>query len=271
MKRLIVISLVVLSLAFAGCSGVKKSGKQVLCGNSIVLSLVKDCGGGIEASSLIPPETCPGSFDLRPEDAAKINAASVFIIQPFQQPLADKAVKINTKLAVEVVKTNDMTIPENYFSGLVETAAALEKYFPEKGGDFINNYNSIIGAIRESVIKDTDLIQSIRSKHIGVIVSSFQEATARYLGFDVVTVFNGPEQLKPSDINKILAAAKASSAALIISNLTGTHDKTADILNKTLKIRKAVLISFPGETKNGSMFLNLWSYNTAQIRTALGQ
>jgi zinc transport system substrate-binding protein len=219
----------------------------------------------------VPADVCPGSFDLKPEDAAKIMSARVFLIQPFQQPLAEKALKINPKIAVETIRTDDMTIPENYFRGIKEAENILAKYFPGMAGQFSSGVNSRVDEIRNAVINDMDYIQKVRKKNIHVLVSGFQAATARYLGLNVAGTFGGPESLKPKDLNGLLMAAKSSGATLIISNMTGTHDSTADILNKSLKIKKVVFIVFPGVSGNGSMFMNLWEYNLNQLKSALGE
>lgn len=269
MKKLTILLLAAV-LTFS-CSKTTTSTKQVLCGNSIVLSLVKDCGGGINVSTLVPADVCPGSFDLKPEDAGKINSASVFMIQPFQQALAEKALKINPALVVEVINARDMTIPENYFRGLQEASAALIKHFPDMAGQFASNTDSRINQIRNAVINDTDFIQGVRKKNIPVLVSSFHAVTARYLGLNVAGTFEGPESLKPSDIKKLIETAKAKEIKLIISNLTGTHDGAAEILNKSLKIKKTVFIVFPAEAQGTSMFMNLWEYNLSQLKNAIGE
>ena len=270
MKKILLIIILAATLFASGCVRITTGAKKVLCGSTILLSLVKDCGG-LDEAVLVPSDVCPGSFDLRPEDAAKILSAEVFLIQPFQQALAGKALKINPKIAVDTIRTDDMTIPENYFRGLEETAAVLEKYFPGLSGQFSSGINSRINEIRGSVINDMDYIQKVRKKNIYVLASGFQVVSARYMGLNVAGTFGGPESLKPADLRGLLAAAKSKHVSLIISNMTGTHDSTADILNKSLKVKKAVFIVFPGESGSASMFMNLWEYNLSRLKNALGE
>ena len=266
------ITLLLLAAALLACGCVKTTvlHDKVLCGSSIIYSLVKDCGC-IDAAVLVPADVCPGSFDLKPEDAAKIKSAAIFLIQPFQQPLAEKAMKINPKITVETIKTDDMTVPENYFRGMQETSAALGRHFPGKAAQFSAGANSRITEIRNSVINDMGYIQKVRKRNIYVLASGFQAATAVYLGLNVAGVFGGPESLRPSDINALLKTARSKHVSLIISNMTGTHDSAADILNKSLGVKKAVFIVFPGESGNASMFLNLWQYNLNQLKNAIGE
>ena len=252
MKKLLVLIFAVIILTVS-CVKISNNGHKVLCGSSLILSLVKDCGGDIATSTLIPADVCPGSFDLKPEDATKVMEASVFIIQPFQQGIAEKTLKINPKLVIEIIKTPDMTIPENYFKGLQETEVILEKYFPAKAGQFSQSINSKINEIRMTVMADTDFLQRVRKMNIRVIASTFHIVTARYLGLDVAGTFEGPETLKPAGLSKLIATAKSRTVTLIISNLTGTHDLTAEILNKKLKLIKVVFKIFPTETTGEGM------------------
>lgn len=271
MKK-IILMLLAAALFLTGCSKTTAGSKQVLCGNSIILSLVRDCGGaGISAVTLIPADVCPGSFDLKPEDAKKIESAALFIIQPFQMPLAEKARKINPNILIEIIKTSDMTIPENYFRGLQEAVSLLGKHFPAMTGQFISNSDSKINEIRNAVINDTEFIQSVRRKNIPVLASTFHVVTSRYLGLDVAGTFEGPESLTPGVMKELMAVAKAKKINLIISNLTGDFDVSAEILNKKLKIKKAVFIVFPAETKGRSMFMNLWEHNLSQLKNIAGQ
>jgi hypothetical protein len=131
--------------------------------------------------------------------------------------------------------------------------------------------NQKIRAIREAVINDSAYLMKLKSKKIKVLVSGYQEALAAYLGFDAVYVFGAPASLTPAAFSTAISKAKQKGASLIISNLTGDHDASADILNKGLKIKKTVLISFPGEAQGQSMFLNMWAYNLGQIRSACGE
>lgn len=269
MKKLLVLIFAVTILTVS-CVKINNNGHKVLCGSSLILSLVKDCGGDIATSTLIPADVCPGSFDLKPEDATKVIEASIFIIQPFQQGIAEKTLKINPKLIIEIIKTPDMTIPENYFKGLQEAAKVLGKYFPAKVGQFSQHLNSKINEIRMAVMADTDFLQRVRKMNIRVIASTFHVVTAQYLGFDVEGTFEGPETLKPASLSKLIATAKSKTVSLIISNLTGTHDLTADIINKKLKLPKAVFKVFPTEVTGNNMFLHLWSYNIKQLKSIVG-
>jgi hypothetical protein len=195
----------------------------------------------------------------------------MFLAQPFIKPLADKLSGSNPKINVQYINTDDMQVPENYFRGLQETASILAKADGPKTQYYIENMNRSMRMIREAVIDDSAYIMKLKSKKIKVLCSGYQAAFAAYMGFDVVSVFGGPSTLTPAAISELTAKAKKAGVALIISNLTGDHDASADVLNKELNVKKIVLVSFPGETAGQSLFLNLWAYNLAQIKAAAGE
>ena len=258
-------------LLTAGCSldGPPKTG--VLCGTSMIFSLVKDCGAGLENSLLIPSEACPGGYDLRPGDAEKIKKAAIFLIHPYQKDLAEKASKINPRIKTVVITTPDLTIPENYFRGLQETAAVLCAQFPPKSGEIISSMNSAMSAIRERVIDDSAYLMKLRNRKIKVLSCGIQAEAAKYMGFVPVYVFGDVEKLRPKDISDAVAAGRKNGVSFIISNLTGSQDASADAINKGLKIKKITLSDFPGITAaNTSLFLSLWEYNLSMIKAAAG-
>jgi zinc transport system substrate-binding protein len=268
MKKIFLVILA--AVAAAGCSfqGPKKT--AVLCGTSMIFSMVKDCGAGLKNSLLIPSEVCPGGYDLKPGDAEKIKEAAIFIIHPYQKDLADRAAKINPAIKTVVIATDDLTIPENYFRGLQETAAALCTAFPPKSGEIINSMNANISAIRERVIDDSAYLMKLKAKKIKVVSCAFQAEGAKYLGFDVLYVFGDVEKLRPKDINDAVAAGRRG-ASFIISNLTGTQDASADAINRGLRIKKIILSTFPGVSSGtDSLFLQLWEYNLSMIKAAAG-
>lgn len=270
MKKYI-IATAVIAVLLSGCIMPSAPKDTVLCGTTMVASLVKDCAPDLKTATLIPSEACPGTYDLKPEDAKKITSAKMFIGQPFIKPLGDKLAAMDPGMAVRYVNTPDLQVPENYFRGLQEAASLLAMEDGRRARYYIENMNRSMRAVREAIINDSGYLMKLRSKKIKVLASGYQEAFAKYLGLDVVAVFGSPSKLNPAALQAMAAKARQAGVTLIISNLTGDHDASADALNRLLKVKKAVLISFPGETAGQSLFLNLWGYNLAQIKAAAGQ
>ena len=267
MKKFLILAAVV--LVFTSCA--QNTEKQtVLCGTSMIASLARDIAPGIKNKVIVPPDACPGHFDLKPQDAADIKRAKLVIIHPYQGVLAEAIKKINKNVKVEILKSSALTTPEGYFNGLSEMEALLNGYYPGNFDEFEKNRQAAVFLIMESVTDDQIYISCMRKKKVKAAVSAVQKDLAEYFGFVPVAVFGEAEGLTALQISDIIKSAKKGQAAVILSNLNGSHDATADIINKELKLNKAVLLNFPGGTGDETAFLTLWKYNMALIKEKAG-
>ncbi|PKL92040.1 MAG: hypothetical protein CVV21_04645 [Candidatus Goldiibacteriota bacterium HGW-Goldbacteria-1] len=267
MKKIFVLLAAV--IIFSSC-GDKTAQQNVLCGTSMIASLAKDIAPGIKNTVLIPPDACPGHFDLKPQDALAVKKAKLIIIHPYQQALAQAIKKINKKARVEVLKASALTTPEGYFNGLSEMAALLNGNFPGNFEQYEKNRQAVVFSIMENVTDDQMYISCMRKKKVKAVVSAVQKDLAEYFGFVPVTLFGEAENLTANEIASIIKEGRNKSAAVILSNLNGSHDTSAEIINKELKVKKAVLLNFPGAYGDDSAFLALWRYNFNLIKQTAG-
>lgn len=260
--------LLVALFIFAGC--IKKETEEViLCGTSIISSLVRDITGQENTKTLIPHLACPGTYDLKPEDAKKIMASRIIILHPFQKYLADKILNINKNIKIVYLMASDLNTPDGYINGLNEIQNFLSETFPDKKNQYLKNNEEIKLKIKSKVAGDILFINKIKNKKIKVLASIHQKAFCEYLGLEVLSVFSGPDSLKPKDAMSIIQKAKNNKVRYIISNLTGDNDITADILNKQLNVKKIVLIYFPAQEGVDTWFFNVYNYNIEQIKSEI--
>lgn len=267
MKKLFILAAALLVFTSCAQEGQKET---VLCGTSMIASLARDIAPGIKNTVLVPPDACPGHFDLKPQDAADIKRAKLIIVHPYQGVLAESVKKINKKAKVEILKSSALTTPEGYFNGLSEMAALLNGYYPGNFDEFEKNRQATVFLIMERVTDDQIYISCMRKKKVKAAVSGVQKDLAEYFGFVPVAVFGEAESLTALQISGIINGAKKGRAEVILSNLNGSHDTTADILNKELKLKKAVLLNFPGGSGDETAFLPLWKYNISLIKEKAG-
>ncbi len=242
----------------------------VLTGTSILTSLVKDITynvGEFELATLVSPLQCPGSFDLKPDDAKKIKQAKIVILHQFQQSYIEKIKKINKKVKLEIFSVEDLTIFSNYTYGLYEMKRILSKYYPGYEKQFDKNLNEKRSKIAEKISADLKYINNVlKKKAYKVLCSKYQLNFVKWLGFDVVSTFDSPDKMLPADISEIIKVAKDKKVKFIISNLTGNHNETAKLFNQKLKVPVIVLSNFPQEKQDESLFFNLWEYNISEIK-----
>lgn len=255
-------------LFITGCIK-KETGDFVLCGTTIISSMVRDISGENKIKTLIPHLVCPGTYDLKPDDAKKISNAKILILHPFQKYLTDKILKINKKTMVFYITSSNLNTPDGYINGLNEILNFLSKRFPDKKQHYLKNNQIIRLKIKAKMTENIKLINEIKDKKIKVLTSIHQKSFCEYLGLQVVATFSGPDSLKIQDASKIIKLAKNEKVRYIISNLTGDNDITADILNKELKIKKIILMYFPAEEGMDSYFFNVYNYNLEQIKSEI--
>lgn len=242
----------------------------ILTGTSILTSLVNDITYNIkefETITLVPPLQCPASFDLKPDDARKIKQARIIILHSFQQGYIEKIKKINKKAKIEIFPVGDLTIFSNYTYGLYEMKRILSKYYAGYEEKFEKNLNEKRKKIADKISPDLKYINDVLKKRkYKVLCSKNQLNFVKWLGFDIVSAFEGPDRMSAGDIMDIIKIAKEKKVKFIIGNLAGNHNETAKIFANDLKIPVIVLSNFPDETKNESLFLNLWEYNFSEIK-----
>lgn len=210
---------------------------------------------------------CPASFDLKPEDALKIKNAKLVILHPFQKNYIEKINKINKKVKIEIFSISDLTIPSNYSYGLYEMRNVIAKHFKKNIKKLNTNLESKREKIGKRVSKDIDYINNVlKKKSIKVICSKNQVNFAKWLGFDVIATFAGPDAMSSKEISDIIKLGKKEKIKFIIGNQAGNHNETAKIFAKNLNASLIVLSNFPDFSENESLFLNLWQYNINELK-----
>jgi len=266
MKKIITLA-IFLFLIFNSFA-IAKQDIDIIAGTSILTSLVKDVAGNeLKVDTLVLPSQCPASFDLKPDDALKIKNAKLVILHPFQKSYIEKINKINKKVKIEIFQIPDLTIPSNYSYGLYDMRNIIAKHFKKDEKKLTKNLEKAKEAIGKNVSKDLDYINGVLKKRsIKVICSKNQENFAKWLGFNVIATFAGPDAMSPKEISDIIKLGKKQKVKFIIGNLAGNHNETAKIFAKNLNAYLIVLSNFPEFSENESLFLNLWQYNINELK-----
>ncbi|HRU39151.1 MAG TPA: hypothetical protein P5511_04680, partial [Candidatus Goldiibacteriota bacterium] len=122
----------------------------------------------------------------------------------------------------------------------------------------------------KEALKDFGLRKKISEKNIYAVSSSFHSAFGKNCGFKIAAEFAGPDSLNPEMLSGILRAAREKKASIIISNMTGNHGESADIINRQLRIKKIEMIVFPLEREGESGFFRVYRHNLRLALEAAG-
>jgi len=88
-----------------------------------------------------------------------------------------------------------------------------------------------------------------------------------WLGFNITATFPPPEQMRPADIEILVAEGKEAGVAIVIDNLqSGTEVGTE--LAREIGAEHVVLTNFPGALPGTKTLADMFKYNAGQLFNA---
>jgi len=223
----------------------------VIVTTTAIQSIVAEVGKGIvDAVSLIPPDSCPGHFDLRPGDAAYFNSAQLLLAHTFEK---DTVLKSAQKLKQEkgplrivaVAAQGSWMVPDVYMSAIDEISSILAGQFPSSADAFSANaaaYKKRI-ALQASRIKDE--AKKLGIDRITVVANEMQADLLKWLGVNVAASYGRQDDMGVSDLRVVIDRARASGARAVVDNLQSSPGAGKPVADE-LRIPHLVLSNFPG-------------------------
>lgn len=194
---------------------------------------------------ILPPGQCPGHYDLKLSDIAKVKKADLVISfsgMPFMQGAEIEAGK---ELAVASGGRNWMA-PDSYIFGLQQLAADFSERFPESTQQIALRLQD---AIQEVVREKDELNQRIALADIAqkpIIVSAMIREPLEWMGFRVVGEYDRPESISVREIADLTRTGKSEQVVLVADNLQSGPDAGRGIA-EALSVSHVVLANFPLE------------------------
>jgi zinc transport system substrate-binding protein len=198
-----------------------------------------------EVSAILPPGQCPGHYDIKLSDIARVKQADLvvsFIGMPFMQHAEADAAR---QLPIDAKDRNWMA-PHSYITGLNLLADKLSDRFPE--------YKRQIATRRERAIlevSEKDKMLSNRIKSAGatgrsIIASSMLREPLEWMGFQIVGEYGRPESISAKEIAALTRLGKDRGAAMVVDNLQSGPEAGRGVA-EALGIPHVVLSNFPSE------------------------
>ena len=246
--------LVLMLTAFisAGCGGntpdKQAEGKKSIVTSDTILSGMCESllpAESFTAAAILPPGQCPGHYDVKLSDLARVKKADLvisFVNMPFMQDVerdADREIRIDTQ-------GRNWMAPPFYVEGLKILADRLSGRFPEHAGRIAERRDR---AIREVAEKDRALGEKIRRAGIapaGVIASSMLRGPLEWMGCRIAGEYGRPESISAREIASLIRIGRESGAALIVDNLQSGPEAGKGIA-EALKVPHVVIANFPSE------------------------
>ncbi len=223
----------------------------IVVGTSAIQSAVKDlCGTQTELAVVVPPDLCPGHFDLKPGDVEKFINAKLIILHTWQKDLpAIKSLLRGTnppgEKVVYIQLEGGWLVPKNYIVGLEKVGEALVKSGLLTEEDYkkqLEKRKTEISHFEQQVLTN---IHKSHPETITVISSIFQSDFVSWLGFKVVATFPRAEEVNLSLWGELLNKGKIEKIKIVIENLQSGEIELVKRLASELQAQSVVLSGFP--------------------------
>ncbi len=218
----------------------------------------------IEVQVLIPPAACPGTYDLRPSDAAKLAKSALFIRHDYQSYLDRRFREQNRNIRLAVLDTpGHLLVPRNFLAALDQLKGILIRRFPALGDSIEKN-----AAAAEKYVLAAGEAARLRFESAGMarktaLCSDKQAGFALWAGVKAAGTFsNSPEELSALRLGQIIQTARDSRAQFIVGNLQSGGEKVALSLAGQTGLPVCILSNFPGTNERNKDWAGLLADNT---------
>ena len=237
--------------AFAGASRATER-PVVVVTTSLIATAVRDVAGdAVDIETLMPAGTCPGQFDLEPQQVRRVRSAVLVIRHDMQGFLDSRLAAAGVPAAAVIAPpfSDPFNVPENYAEYCAKVAAELARRVPTVA----SVCGPRLAAIRAQAERTTEEVRRRAQPLAGVpvVAAAFQAGFLRWLGLDVVATFPPADDPPPGVLKTAVASGRAHGAALVVGNEQNGRRVPAAIA-QALGVEVAMLSNFPARTEAGA-------------------
>lgn len=246
-----IVLLGVLLLFFTAGCGQKQAEKfTVATGSTLIADIVKAVGGEkVAVSNIVPPGTCPGHFDLKPDDVKKLASAKLLLYHDWQGKIFNKGVLAsadNKDLdAVPVSVAGNWMAPPVQKEAIKKIAQILGEKDAANKGYYEERAERLAAAVADEERKLRERLDAAGVAGVKVICAEMQAGFLKWAGFDVVATYGRPEDLTPKKLQELIEKGKAAGVRLVVDNLQSGPD-AGKSLAAELGAARVTLSNFPG-------------------------
>jgi ABC-type Zn uptake system ZnuABC Zn-binding protein ZnuA len=241
-------------LLFVGAVCVSHAAERpvVVVTTSLIATAVRDVAGdAVDIETLMPAGTCPGQFDLEPQQVRRVRSA-VLVIRHDMQGFLDArfaAAGVPADAVIAPAFGEPFNVPTNYAEYCARLAAELARRVPAVAAVS----GPRLAAIRAQAERTADEMRRQAQPLAGVrvVAAAFQAGFLRWLGLDVVATFPPADDPPPGVLKTAVASGRARGAALVVGNEQNGRRVPAAIA-QALGVEVAMLSNFPARTAAGA-------------------
>lgn len=228
---------------------------DLVAGSSHIANIISDVSDGkLKARVLIPPEACPGHYDIKPGDIEALAKCRALLIHDYQQNMKNVTSAIeaakNPNLVIKVleVKGNWM-VPSVQAEGVGKIAEILAELDTKNADFYCQRAEQRKQAILAKGGEVKKKLEAANLSQVKVICADMQAGFVKWVGFDVVATYGRPEELSVGQVAELVSKAKQAGVVLVIDNLQSGATATSEAMARDIGAVQVTISNFPGGLK----------------------
>lgn len=248
---------------------------RVAVTNSWLESCVRDVLGRaefVETVRLAPPGSCPGHFDMKPGDLARVEGSVALLRFDFQAPIEEHFARRGAggPRVIVVPAPKGLCVPENYLAACETVAEELRAVVPETGADSWDRTMTELRQRMDRLSRATrGEVENMGLSGAPVIASAHQAVFCTWLGLNVIATFSAADTASPAPLEALVAKGRKAGVRYVIGNLQ-EGAQAGEALAHHLGAKLAVFSNFPPMTRDKQFFEQLVQDNLFALERAAG-
>lgn len=236
--------------------------------NNIAYFAEEMSGENIKVDSIVTPGECPGHYDTRASDVAKIAKADLILWNGFEVWVNDL---IESSENPDVVLNKTPKGPWGPAWGakmyIENIADAMASVYPQYESVIKEREDRLLSLVENCAdnLKDTAKQENVGGTK--VICPQVQKGFVKWLGFNVVETYPSPEDVSAGEISDLIGLAENEDVCMIISNNpsgTGVGVPVA----RDADVEHVVLSNFPGSREGEDTYFDMVRKNAERLFSA---
>jgi ABC-type Zn uptake system ZnuABC Zn-binding protein ZnuA len=248
---------------------------KIVATTSLIAEIAGELGGtAVEIATLIPPASCPGHFDIKPDDMKLLAVAQVFMLHNWQgRQFSDEIIRASgnrtLKKAVLAVPGNWMAPPAQV-EATDRIAAVLAEADPPRAFAYRAAAERRKAEVQRIGAAQERRLAEAAVDAIFVLANDMQADFIRWSGFQIAGVFGRGEDMSPRDMEDAIRLGRAKAVRLVVDNLQS--GKQAGIgIAKEIGAAQATLSNFPGGFADTGTWAKAIEKNVDLLLSAIGK
>ncbi|HRZ82830.1 MAG TPA: metal ABC transporter substrate-binding protein [Candidatus Hydrogenedentes bacterium] len=267
--------LALLAAALLAACGAVAAPDGMVAGTAHLANAVADITG-MEAVPfvLLPPAQCPGHYDARPGDIARLSEAGVVLLHTWQRPMGNvrralEAAAVSPERIITVSTPGNWMVPETLQAGLHEVAEILARLHPDRSEAFRAAAEKRAQAVAEHARAARERVAAAGGASLPVAVNEMQAPLVKWAGLTAPVVFGRGEEMGAAELAALVGDARKAGVRAVVNNLQSGNPKAAETLAAELGVPLVTLSNFPGADPDAPSWETTLDRNLDRLLDAL--